>query len=1330
MVVNFSKVNYHERPVLVIKNAGGAPLGVLGNAYDIAAELKFNELSTLSFSVPACVDSEITPLYDEVIGMRIVDLVGIGQFILTKPKEENDGIQRVKRCTAYSLEYETSRKQITIGEGTYKFFDDIAVTDTLLGTMMAELPNWSVGYVSPSLKNKYRTFEATSSNWYDFAKNTVQQSYNCIFYFDTYQRTVNVMDVDDEPTLSPIYLSTQNLAKSIEIEEDAENIATRIDVTGADGVDIRDVNPCGTNRIINLDYFMTTSNFSQTLIDRYYKWKETVENNRSSYYAANIQYSLKVMQKATADAALVDLQGEYTALESVQATTIQAIAQNMASQSALDEANINLAAKQSEIDAKKAEIAQIEQEANSIFEDIKAIRDACSYEMFFTEDERAQLDAYIIDDAISESSFVALETSAYTDDSKSTTIGSATIAYDNSEITAIENAYGADIYDIRSGSMTVGDMISASVVSSVLEVRTDGRFVLTAFLNTIEYGGETFPSGCLTLTGTGCSATASESALTATTTSASVYFTLNASEYEKRSVAWDLYEYGESVVSKVSQPTFTFSVDSANFMAMDDFKAFRDALSLGSKIIIEIGDEYKSENGYSITGGAQTLTNPRTLTPILTGVSFNYDDPEELTLSFGDSYVSSDPEFRLVDLLNKSVSMGRQLDVKKFIYSAFESSGASTGIKDFMNSSLDVTRNAIISSSGQAISWDAAGLRLRKWANDEQTAYEDEQIWMNNNSIVMTRDGWSTAQMAIGKFHDDNLGDCWGIVAPMIVGTLIAGSSMMIESEKKDGGTAVFKVDGDGARLYNSEFSVLSGDTHITLNPDVGIVIGKYPVYTEAADGATKVLNEENARFWADTKGDIHFKGTLHGANGEFTGYIKATHDDGAYFVVNGTSMGFYTAENDPMLLYENGVMTLYGAIQAKSKDGAYFCVDGTKMGFFDSDNTPMMQYENGGLTLTGAINATSLSIITNGSSSSIEDFVDGKISGSGLAVTDDHIIATVRNSQAYQDDLSALTLTDTEIVATVRNSQAYKDDLSDKVTQAQLTITNNNVSSKITSDEAQSLINQSLTEIKLSASQISLEGYTTINSNFQIDANGTLTAKNGTFSGTFTAGNWTFNSSGATYTTSSGTGKITQNGSTVQYTTNGLHAEYGADSSHYTTLYGNYLKLVPATADCGIVVCNSATTGLGTIEYQDPTLICNGSTSESDGWSGSCGNLGTRYFRWDIGWCKTMRTQDNYSDSSRTVKHNIKELDDVGHIIDQLNPVSFVYNWNPDDKVSFGLIVEDTVDILPEICHYNATDPAESAINYVSLVPILLSEIKSLRKRVKKLERQVSATI
>ena len=88
---------------------------------------------------------------------------------------------------------------------------------------------------------------------------------------------------------------------------------------------------------------------------------------------------------------------------------------------------------------------------------------------------------------------------------------------------------------------------------------------------------------------------------------------------------------------------------------------------------------------------------------------------------------------------------------------------------------------------------------------------------------------------------------------------------------------------------------------------------------------------------------------------------------------------------------------------------------------------------------------------------------------------------------------------------------------------------------------------------------------------------------------------------------------------------------------------------------------------------------------------------------------------------STRKAKHDIESLPDMGEKLDALRPVSYKYNNDPDEKTRFGLIYEDTLPVMPEIC-------GEEAINYVELVPVLLKEVQSLRKEVQILRERVSA--
>ena len=117
-------------------------------------------------------------------------------------------------------------------------------------------------------------------------------------------------------------------------------------------------------------------------------------------------------------------------------------------------------------------------------------------------------------------------------------------------------------------------------------------------------------------------------------------------------------------------------------------------------------------------------------------------------------------------------------------------------------------------------------------------------------------------------------------------------------------------------------------------------------------------------------------------------------------------------------------------------------------------------------------------------------------------------------------------------------------------------------------------------------------------------------------------------------------------------------------------------------------------------------------------------GNLGTSVYPWGHGYFKNIHYNTLTQESSIDAKHDIQPLPDVGDLIDKLTPVSYVYNGDETFHKRFGLIHEQTVDIIPEICVGDkCSDAKDKAINYMDLVSILLKEIQSLRNRVKELE-------
>lgn len=113
-----------------------------------------------------------------------------------------------------------------------------------------------------------------------------------------------------------------------------------------------------------------------------------------------------------------------------------------------------------------------------------------------------------------------------------------------------------------------------------------------------------------------------------------------------------------------------------------------------------------------------------------------------------------------------------------------------------------------------------------------------------------------------------------------------------------------------------------------------------------------------------------------------------------------------------------------------------------------------------------------------------------------------------------------------------------------------------------------------------------------------------------------------------------------------------------------------------------------------------------------SNGYIYECPGTGTTFYQVQIN-----------TGSSRTIKHDIMPLPDMGDKIDLLQPVSFIYNDLPEEGTRYGLIHEDTVEIMPDICKFDENQNGGRTVNYIDLIPVLIKEIQSLRKRLKSLE-------
>jgi hypothetical protein len=88
---------------------------------------------------------------------------------------------------------------------------------------------------------------------------------------------------------------------------------------------------------------------------------------------------------------------------------------------------------------------------------------------------------------------------------------------------------------------------------------------------------------------------------------------------------------------------------------------------------------------------------------------------------------------------------------------------------------------------------------------------------------------------------------------------------------------------------------------------------------------------------------------------------------------------------------------------------------------------------------------------------------------------------------------------------------------------------------------------------------------------------------------------------------------------------------------------------------------------------------------------------------------------------SSEKLKDDIIELKNDDDIL-KLNPKKYTYKNDENKKIHFGLIAEEVETIYPNLVTTNTSEI--KSINYLEIVPLLLSKIKDLQNQIDELKK------
>ena len=954
----FDSAGSIEQPTLFLNTLTGEPICPIVDRAHLTAKFKYNDVSEISFDVAdkILIDNEWqdNPCFDELRGMRTIFMEPYGVFILVNPSISDDGIQRIKSCTAYSLEYELNYKTMPAIEGTLLFYDPTGMNDnTMMSIVLEQIPNWSIGHVDTTVATRYRTFDDSTDSLYSFMMNTLQDSYGCVFLFDTRRRQIHIYDMDKAVTNVPMYLSKNNLLMNQGIDELSDEIVTCLSVYGAEDTSIASVNPLGGDKMYNLNYFIEIGDINATIGDKWKLWQENYDTYQSIFAALFSQYYSNLLIYNTQNSLLVDLQGELSALEHVLDTYKTDVDGDHSKE---------IAAQNEAIEKKKAEVADqqaIVDDAKSkmdySIESMTDISELCQFNKYFTDDELKILNTYIKEDTIQDDTYVVeyidgdvaaankvtadnpytmsiTEANLYkaedyknlTDEEieKLKTDGNMTQAeIDNLiEVTnsIAQTHLGWNFFSISYGKLNIVDAnetfaLSGLIINSTLsykdEANEDGSHncVVTLSIDTPTFGENTPDSAVFVASGTCADITYVDNtedkeridSMSLNINSGIISVTCDTSVYQRQNIIQDLYDYGKSVLHDLAYPAYEFDVDSGNFMWNEEFLPFKENIELGASVNLEFKDGFY-------------------LSPILIEMDINFDDATDFKLIFGNKIHSINPEFKLADTIGKAAKTSSSLSSSKFTYKAFANSTVQNDVEKLINDALDVAKNAIINSNGQNVIIDDGGIHLIKII-DRVTGEKDPcEIRLVNNQIVFTDDGWDSAKLAIGKIKTDPNADIYtmGVVAESLIGNIIIGNKLTIESTGTDpitGETLVklFKVDENGAFMRNSIIAMEgSKGNKMLFDPNFGCSYGDNTTFYDE-DGTLKYgfmdyTDPDNIKIKLDDDGfptgssffyDIdgnkaYFRGDIYAQNGYFKGDVVCKTLDCTEATVVGLTVG------------------------------------------------------------------------------------------------------------------------------------------------------------------------------------------------------------------------------------------------------------------------------------------------------------------------------------------------------------------------------------------------------------------------------------------------------
>ena len=900
---NFDAMRRYEIPEMVLCNPDKKEICMMKGLKDVQLSIKWQACCELTFTAYSSYNGIKSEYYNKIEKGRLIHVIGFGYFVIQNYDLDFDNKITTKSVTAYSAEYllnfkdvnlvfvttPTSSTSTKVISKSYKFYDTGNPQGTLLYELMSICPQWKINYVSQSLMDKRRSFNATDDGLYGFLCNTVAESYEAVFIFDYEKYTVSAYDKDDILKDSDIILTFDNILKNCKVEELSSDTYTVLNVSGADTLSIASINPTGSKKLYKFDYYVGSLDPNS---EHYYvTYNEWVEDTSLKKKVLEWQDDIKKqMYLKESDPTYKQSYGYLVKIRKIFYKLLLTQKAAYTDQKTYCEAAIQ---RMGIYQGSTAEIGQknysIQQKREAAFEaNMIAIQNGGNFYK-------------VNDDGTTEFKYVILndidENAPYSQIWSITALQSKIDAVD-AQRDVIVSKYAFENYFTAEEVAALEPYIKEAEYS-------DSSFILTDTMKITDYSnGETWVE---------------------TTSGVKQIKDLQSDDViiDETYICLQLLDAGYSRFDEIYQPSFSFTADAVNFLFTDRFKDFAKKLTFGTVLNVEL------EDGYWVY-------------PCFQGVDINFDDATSFSISFSNRLRLNTSEWTWADLhsdTNSAVSSTISL-----IGSAATpvTNGTVDKINNYMSNTLVAANQPIQATADNEFTFGSYGIRGRR-VSKETTAingYDPKQIWINNNQICFTDDAWKTTKLIIGDAGDGE----YGVVADYLVGALNISDKLSFTNENRG-----FRVDSDDAIITNCTIentritsdssgnkphSKFSLDEIFLNNVPISTISGDYTISIDGDNGLIVKRNSTNTNIMTSNSGGMY--ASIFGDaraelnSGEFGYYYNNTrslriHNNTsggveAQFGISGQNCIYIrSGSSDSTLVLHNGTKT---TLEANSSTG------------------------------------------------------------------------------------------------------------------------------------------------------------------------------------------------------------------------------------------------------------------------------------------------------------------------------------------------------------------------------------------------------------------------